>query len=152
MSLPLTVNQAVSHAYSRKAKDVKYWKLVAREPIPAWHKDRLVLIGDAAHPMLPFQAQGGNQAIEDGAALGALLDQVTDKQTMEMRLRLFEQVRRNRGSSLQILSNAAHPAPQSVRDAAAKYLPDGKKLDSPEDVNEYLWSFDVVRECQAVAA
>lgn len=37
----------------RKAQDVRFWKLIAREPIPTWHKDRLVLIGDAAHPMLP---------------------------------------------------------------------------------------------------
>lgn len=40
------------NAWFRKARDVRFWKLVAREPIPSWHKDRLVVIGDAAHPML----------------------------------------------------------------------------------------------------
>jgi len=73
------------------------------------------------------QAQGGGQAIEDGGALGILFDQLQSK-TLEERLRLFEQVRKSRGSSLQVLSNSSHPAPQSVRDDAAKYLPQGTKL------------------------
>ncbi|RYP28642.1 hypothetical protein DL767_007124 [Monosporascus sp. MG133] len=140
------------HTVIRKARDVKFWKLVARGPIPKWHKDRLVLIGDAAHPMLTFQGQGGGQAIEDGAALGILLDQVRNHEDVEERLQLFEQVRRNRGSALQILSNTNPPAPQSVRDAAAAYLPSGTRLDSTDDINEYVFSFDVVRECKAVLA
>lgn len=40
----------------RKAKDVKLWKLLSRAPLPKWHKSRLVMIGDAAHPMLPCQS------------------------------------------------------------------------------------------------
>lgn len=162
------------HAYkrSRKARDVKFWKLVARGPIPKWHKNRLVLVGDAAHPMLtckrlhhsnqcssePFmltlqtvQGQGGGQAIEDGAALGILLDQVEDKGAIEDRLQLFEKVRRNRGSALQILSNVSPPAPQSVRDVAAEYVP-GNRLDSIDDVNEYVFSFDVIAESKAALA
>lgn len=98
------------------------------------------------------QAQGGGQAIEDGAALGVLFDQLHEKGTIEARLRLLEQVRRNRASSVQILSNSSPPAPQSVRDAAARYLPDGKTLESMDDINKYLWSFDVIEECKAVLA
>jgi salicylate hydroxylase len=151
---------------------VKFWKLVARGPIPKWHKDRLVLIGDAAHPMLTckrvshaisgpkecwliletVQGQGGGQAIEDGAALGVLFDQLHDKGAIEDRLQLFEQVRRNRGSALQILSSTSPPAPQSVRDAAAEYLPDGRKLNSTDEINEYVFSFDVIRESKAALA
>jgi salicylate hydroxylase len=95
------------------------------------------------------QGQGGGQAIEDGAALGILFDQVHDTNTIEDRLRLFEQVRRDRGSALQVLSNTNPPAPQSVRDAAAKYIP-GIKFDSSDDVNEYVFSFDVIAESKAV--
>ncbi|KAI9710931.1 MAG: hypothetical protein M1820_002366 [Bogoriella megaspora] len=135
-----------------KARDARFWKLVARELIPTWHKNLLVLIGDAAHPMLTFLAQGGNQAIGDGAALGALFDRVHDRSSVEARLEPFEQVRRDRASSLQILSNASPPPPQSVRNAASKYLPDGKKLESADDINEYTFSFDVIRECQAILA
>ncbi|RAL67000.1 hypothetical protein DID88_007780 [Monilinia fructigena] len=56
-----------------KGKDVRLWKLLFRAPLPTWHLGKLVLIGDAAHPMLPYQGQGGAQAIEDGHALGILL-------------------------------------------------------------------------------
>ncbi|AGL18883.1 FAD-dependent monooxygenase [Actinoplanes sp. N902-109] len=45
--------------------------LFERPPLPAWHRGRVVLVGDAAHPMLPFVAQGAAQAIEDAAALAA---------------------------------------------------------------------------------
>ncbi|KAH8761156.1 salicylate hydroxylase-like protein [Diaporthe sp. PMI_573] len=139
------------HTALKKARDVKFWKLVARGPIPKWHKDRLVLVGDAAHPMLTFQGQGGGQAIEDGAALGILFDQVQDAAAIEKRLQLFEKVRRNRGSALQILSNVNPPAPQSVRDVAAEYVP-GHRLDSTEDVNEYVFAFDVIAESKAALA
>lgn len=43
----------LTSANSRKAKEVKQWPLLFRAPIPSWHKGKLVLIGDAAHPMLP---------------------------------------------------------------------------------------------------
>lgn len=98
------------------------------------------------------QAQGGGQAIEDGAALGVLFDQLHDKETITARLRLFEKVRRNRASSVQILSNTSPPAPQSVLNAAAKYLPEGKKLGNADDINDYLWSFDVIKESKTVLA
>jgi len=45
------------------------WGLFDREPLSRWSVDRITLLGDAAHPMLPFMAQGAAQAIEDGAAL-----------------------------------------------------------------------------------
>ncbi|KAI3390932.1 hypothetical protein diail_8347 [Diaporthe ilicicola] len=139
------------HNAIKKARDVKFWKLVARGPVSKWHKGRLVLVGDAAHPMLTFQGQGGGQAIEDGAAMGILFDQVGDKGLIESRLQLFEKVRRNRGSALQILSNHNPPLPQSVRDAAAEYVP-GNRLDSTDDVNEYVFSFDVIAESKAALA
>lgn len=97
------------------------------------------------------QGQGGGQAIEDGAALGILFDQVRDTVAIENRLQLFEKVRRSRGSALQILSNVPPPAPQSVRDVAAEYVPDNK-LDSTDEVNDYVFSFDVIAESKAALA
>lgn len=45
------------------------WGLFDRDPLPGWSAGRIALMGDAAHPMLPFFAQGAGQAIEDGYTL-----------------------------------------------------------------------------------
>ncbi|GAB2956815.1 FAD-dependent monooxygenase [Streptomyces pseudoechinosporeus] len=49
------------------------WALHDRPSLRTWSTDRITLLGDAAHPMLPFMAQGANQAIEDAMDLAALL-------------------------------------------------------------------------------
>jgi salicylate hydroxylase len=55
--------------------DVHYrWALLGRAPIASWHKGRVVLLGDACHPMLPFMAQGAVMAIEDGIILARCLE------------------------------------------------------------------------------
>ena len=52
------------------AKEWRRWPLFDRNPVARWSMDRVALLGDAAHPMLPFFAQGAAQAIEDADALG----------------------------------------------------------------------------------
>src|SRR5581483_11076496 len=49
------------------------WALLSRAPIERWHDGRVVLLGDACHPMLPFMAQGAVMAIEDGVVLARCL-------------------------------------------------------------------------------
>ena len=51
------------------------WPMYDRLPIPTWVRGRIALLGDAAHPMLQYLAQGGCQAIEDAAVLAAALEQ-----------------------------------------------------------------------------
>ena len=45
------------------------WGLFDRQPLPQWTRGRATLLGDAAHPMTPFLAQGAVMAIEDGVVL-----------------------------------------------------------------------------------
>ncbi|MHA7881782.1 FAD-dependent monooxygenase [Nitratireductor rhodophyticola] len=57
--------------------------LHVREPMPRWSKGRITLLGDAAHPMVPFMAQGACMAIEDAVVLaralsGAVPDTVSE--------------------------------------------------------------------------
>ncbi|WP_431873548.1 FAD-dependent monooxygenase [Amycolatopsis sacchari] len=74
--------RAAFRGWSRELNDllghvrepVYRWGLYDREPLPRWSTATTTLVGDACHPMLPFLAQGGAQAIEDGAALAAALD------------------------------------------------------------------------------
>jgi salicylate hydroxylase len=51
-----------------------WWGLYDRRPLVSWKSGRLVLLGDAAHAMLPHLGQGANQAIEDGVALAVFLE------------------------------------------------------------------------------
>ena len=54
------------------------WPLYHRPPISSFSLGRVALVGDAAHPMVPFLAQGAAQAIEDAGALGRILTQAQD--------------------------------------------------------------------------
>jgi salicylate hydroxylase len=55
------------------ASEWRAWPLYDLPPIESFASERVALIGDAAHPMLPFLAQGAGQAIEDAGALAACL-------------------------------------------------------------------------------
>ncbi len=56
-----------------KIETWKMWVLCDREPVANWSSGRVTLLGDAAHPMLQYLAQGACMAIEDAAVLGAAL-------------------------------------------------------------------------------
>jgi 3-hydroxybenzoate 6-monooxygenase len=56
-----------------KIETWKMWVLCDREPVKNWSDGRVTLLGDAAHPMLQYLAQGAGQAIEDAVVLGAAL-------------------------------------------------------------------------------
>ena len=54
------------------------WALLSRPPLAGWQDGRSVLIGDAAHPTLPFLAQGANMALEDALLLARCLTELDD--------------------------------------------------------------------------
>jgi salicylate hydroxylase len=56
-----------------KIETWKMWVLCDREPVADWSQGRATLLGDAAHPMLQYLAQGACMAIEDAVTLGAAL-------------------------------------------------------------------------------
>lgn len=72
------------------------WALYDREPIPRWTRGRITLLGDAAHPMLPYLGQGACQAIEDGCVLAAAL--AARPADPADALALYERARRPRAS------------------------------------------------------
>lgn len=54
------------------------WALFTSPSLPAWHSGATALLGDAAHAMLPFAAQGAGMAIEDAAVLAQCLAEATE--------------------------------------------------------------------------
>ncbi len=78
--------------------------LFDRKPLKNWNKNRNIIIGDAAHPMLPFMAQGATMAIEDGAALAQILGSKTSN--LQTSLDTFETIRKPRTSLVQASSRS----------------------------------------------
>jgi salicylate hydroxylase len=89
--------------------------LYDREPLPDWRVGRAVLLGDAAHPMLPFYAQGAAQSIEDACVLAGCLAQ--SPQDPPAALERYVRLRQPRTAWMQELSRREEELYQ-VADAA----------------------------------
>lgn len=81
------------------ASDVTRWALYDRDPVDRWSSERITLIGDAAHPMLPFGAQGASLGLEDALALAVCLQGVS-AQEIPAALRRYEALRRPRAEQV----------------------------------------------------
>jgi len=87
----------------RACPEATKWPLLEREPLPLWSRGRIVLLGDACHPMKPHMAQGAGMAIEDAAMLTrCLAESPTDH---ELAFRLYEANRKDRTSKVQFYSH-----------------------------------------------
>jgi 2-polyprenyl-6-methoxyphenol hydroxylase-like FAD-dependent oxidoreductase len=78
------------------------WALYDRDPIPQWTRGRVTLLGDAAHPMLPYLGQGACQALEDGAVLATAL--AAEAGDPPAGLARYERTRRPRASRVVLTS------------------------------------------------
>ncbi|KND86592.1 3-hydroxybenzoate 6-hydroxylase 1 [Tolypocladium ophioglossoides CBS 100239] len=128
-----------------KATDAKQWPLLYRHPLPTWRKGRMILAGDSAHPMLPHQGQGGAQGMEDGLALGVVLHGASTPEEIEKRLEVYERVRHNRASIIQILSNVGQDQSELIRDQLRQFMADDEIPTSPREIRKYSYGFDIVR-------
>jgi salicylate hydroxylase len=98
----------------KQTDDLGLWQLRDIDPLTTWTKGKVILIGDAAHAMLPTQGQGASQALEDAEALGAFFDGWESSQATESVEEILEKVfrcRYERASLIQKYSrDAAKPA------------------------------------------
>ena len=135
-------------AITAQASTTFRWGLYDREPLPAWTRGRLSLLGDAAHPMLPHVGQGANQAIEDAVALATVLARA-DRSSAPQALRIYETLRRARTARVQL----------SARVNGARYdgaSPDlgarDQQLAAQSQERAWIWNYDAGLEAAAAAA
>lgn len=98
-------------------RDWKSWVLCDRDPVDVWTDGRVALLGDAAHPMLQYAAQGACQALEDAVVIAESLDCSEDD--VVQRLEKYSAARRERTSRIQLVAREMgrrlyHPAGQGA--------------------------------------
>ncbi|KAF2137172.1 uncharacterized protein K452DRAFT_329390 [Aplosporella prunicola CBS 121167] len=129
----------------KMGEDVKHWAFAARDIPPVYTKGKLVLIGDAAHPMHPTHATGAVQGIEDAACLGELLTPDTTPSELPKRLRMYNALRYERTATLKYASELMSGGDADRLKALKRFLPHASL---PEDVDAFIWLYDVIEETQ----
>ena len=130
------------------------WPLCVRGNLPVWCINRVALMGDSCHPMVPYVAQGAAQAIEDAGALAACLSGDLD---IPVALKVYESVRKSRAERIQ--SSAAQmrqvlhhrDGPEQVeRDRLINtaHVEGSKHPDLWADptFQDWVWGYDVVAD------
>ncbi|KQZ59414.1 6-hydroxynicotinate 3-monooxygenase [Rhizobium sp. Root149] len=95
----------VVQALINATESVTKWPFWNRDPLNLWSRGRLVMLGDACHPMRPHMAQGACMAIEDAAILTRCLEE-TGLSGYRDAFSLYEATRRERATKVQTISNA----------------------------------------------
>ena len=113
------------------------WAMNNRPPVDNWSTARVTLLGDAAHPSLPYMAQGGAMAIEDGAVIARALMQ---ENNVPAALALYQRNRLDRTARIVNESSANRalfhlPSEAALRDAFAKRNMNAER-------NAWLFSYD----------
>jgi salicylate hydroxylase/6-hydroxynicotinate 3-monooxygenase len=92
-TFPLDVQRVLA-----AAPEVHTWGIYERDPLPAWSKGRVVLLGDACHPLTPYMASGAAMALEDAVVLARAIDQAD---SFEDAFRFYETARKPRANAVQ---------------------------------------------------
>lgn len=119
------------------------WALFDRPPLERWICGRVTLLGDAAHPMLPYMAQGGSQSIEDALVLAGCL--TAGRDDPQRAIEVYAARRQERTAAVQAASREAGRLVQ-LTDAAAVEARNARlsaSPDAPVARFDWIWSYDV---------
>ncbi|KIY46934.1 salicylate hydroxylase [Fistulina hepatica ATCC 64428] len=126
----------------RHIENPSKWSLsVVHLPLETFWRERVVVIGDAAHGMLPHLGAGAGQALEDGYALAKLLSHPhINKSNIEEALRLYDKLRVARANRVAARSTQSG----DIYDGHGE--PGRSLRDQVEDQWEFVWNYDVTAE------
>lgn len=82
---------------------VSKWAIYERDPLPSWTRGRVVLLGDACHPMTPYMAQGAATSMEDAVVLARCIEGAAPDDVPSAFAR-YEKARKPRTSRMQLES------------------------------------------------
>ncbi|RDW57961.1 uncharacterized protein DSM5745_11341 [Aspergillus mulundensis] len=133
----------------RLAEDMKLWSLASRRPPQTFVKGKLALIGDAAHPILPHQGQGGAQAFEDCAALGTLFPPDVVPEQVSQRLSLYNETRYAHAVTVMLMSQVPDERRREMLETLRTYVPDAEM---PENMIAFTWSSYPARKAEMLLA
>ncbi len=118
-------NDALLQLFDQSERYYK-WALYDRDPLPQWSKRQVSLLGDSAHPMLPYLGQGAASAVEDACILARVLDD--SEGNIEAKLQRYEALRKPRTTRMQLVSrerakenHLTSPAARLMRDAKVAF-------------------------------
>ena len=120
--------------------DWKLWVLCDRDPISNWVDGRVALLGDAAHPMLQYFAQGACMAMEDAVALSHCIEHFGAD--VEDALQRYQEMRKVRTARVQMNSRLIGEYIYHPSDAQAAVRNSVMKGMSPQDwYNQLNWLY-----------
>lgn len=122
------------------AESVHRTGLFDREPLDTWTEGRVALLGDACHPMLPYQAQGAAQALEDAEMLGDELAGASSD-GVEAALAAYADRRRSRAAAVQRASRSNRQL-FHLPDGPEQQERDGALASLSGDFDSYAWIWD----------
>ena len=119
----------------KKVNPNKKWLLYDREPVVNWFKGRVVMLGDAAHPTLPYLTQGAGMAIEDAVVLAQRL--MDNEFNYEAAFKEYQEERYLRTGFVQLMSRIFGLSHHS-QGIARELRDDMVKRKSSEEIYEWL--------------
>jgi salicylate hydroxylase len=134
-----------------EASDRYYkWALFDRDPLDSWGKGRVTLLGDSAHPMLPYLGQGACMAVEDGIVLAEAVKNSPDD--LALALGDYELLRKPRATRAQLGSrhrakqnHLASPFARLKRDIGMALRSRFARDKSPNQA-DWLYDYDAAAE------
>ena len=124
-----------------RVEEVHLWGLFRHPVARHWHGGRAVILGDAAHPTLPFLAQGANMALEDAWVLA---DCLARHDTPEAAFAAYQQARAARCARIVAASTAnarAYHLSSPLRDIAHLSLRIGGRIAPQAALRRFEWIY-----------